>query len=91
MLALIDNQLATLSPVLTTDKRLFVLEDVGGRLQLRLAGKGVIEAGVTFYKMDGPPNAIINPRTGVYKLKRGQTARFRAVFAGQHCDLKMTA
>lgn len=94
MLALVDNVLAEVTPVLEPGRMLYCLEasrptsQGKGRLYLRANGQ-ILESGVTFYKMEG--EGTINPRTGHYTVPKGQTTRFRAVFANQHCDLKVSA
>lgn len=83
-LALVDNQLATVTPYLATDP-VYSVELTTTRMMIKVDGQ-LLETGVTFYRLEG--NAVIDPRTGIYSLgtNPGKVV-FRAIFAGQHRDI----
>lgn len=90
MLALVDNQLVRFEPALDMVQGGFSIEATRpsingtGRVFIKAGGE-IVQSGVAFYVMDG--EAILNTRTGEYRIKPKQTAKIRAVFAGRHLEV----
>ena len=87
MLAIIDNLLADVRPVLEIPE--YSLRAEGRQLVLYANGHAVI-SGVTFYRMSNNRHTDLNPVTGEFQITNGRPSKFRAVFAGQHLDLEVT-
>lgn len=87
MLAMVDNVLATLQPVVIPQEG-YSLQDDGGRLGLYASGHR-IEIGVTFYRMTNHRRTTLDPRSGEFEIEGKGPTVFRAVFGNQHIDLEV--
>lgn len=87
MLAVVDNQLAVIQPLLDTEVA-YELTAKDGRLQVNANGVRV-EAGVTFFRMTNHRRSVVDPVTGQYEIEGKAPTVFRALFANQHIDLEV--
>jgi hypothetical protein len=93
MLALVDNQLAYIEPALDIQGGFSVeasKPDLAGkgRIYVRAGGR-IIDSGVIFHIMAKSGDVTLDPQSGRFQVKRGGSAVFRAIFAGQHEDVEV--
>ena len=88
MLAIVDNQLVRLVPVLEPRDLSVIITE--GRIQ-GMAGNEPIETGVNYFVMkeDRTLDVTMNRRTGEFTLTGHGTANLRAVFGNGHVDAEL--
>jgi hypothetical protein len=90
MLALVDNVVARIEPALEIQGG-FSVDVQGpfkgtGKITVKHGDEPLV-SGVTFFTMTGD-GAKIDPRTGEFRVRKGEKTRFRAIFSGQHRDVE---